>query len=140
MQMSFQLAMNRMSRKNNAKSVSTFDFSTLYTNIPHDKLTDVLSTMIDSTFNSSSRKYLSVTKSGANWVTGKRSVKQLYDAEKVKSVLEYLVINNSYFLVGNTLFRQIIGIPMGSDPAPFLANLYLSFYETQWIKSLNKSR
>ena len=64
--------------------------------------------------------------------------KQLYDAEKVKSVLEYLV-NNYYFLVGNTLFRQIIGITMGSDRAPFLANLYLSFYETQWIKSLKKS-
>ena len=35
--------------------------------------------------------------------------------------------------------KTIIAIPMGSDPAPFFANLFLSFYETQWIKSLKRS-
>lgn len=130
--------MNRMSRKDNAKSVCTFDFSTLYTKIPHDKLIYVLNNIIYSVFNNTTRQYMSVIQSGTNWVTGKRSVKQLYDADKGKNVISYL-INNSVFLVGNTLFRQIIGIPMGSDPAPFFANLFLSFYETQWIKSLKRA-
>jgi hypothetical protein len=40
--------------------------------------------------------------------------------------------------VGNSIFQQIIGIPMGSDPAPFFANLYLHSYESNWIKA-NKS-
>ena len=42
----------------------------------------------------------------------------------IKSLLEY-VIDNAFFQVGNKVFRQIIGIPMGSDPAPFIANLLL---------------
>ena len=31
------------------------------------------------------------------------------------------------------LFRQKIGIPMGTDCAPFLANLFLYSYEYEWI-------
>ena len=30
-------------------------------------------------------------------------------------------------------FRQVIGIPMGTDCAPFLANLYLYSYGHQWL-------
>ena len=33
----------------------------------------------------------------------------------------------------------MIGIPMGSDPAPFMANLFLYFYENKWVKSLKKT-
>ena len=32
--------------------------------------------------------------------------------------------------------RQCIGIPMGIDPAPFWANLYLYFYEENYISNL----
>ena len=30
---------------------------------------------------------------------------------------------------------QVIGIPMGSDPAPFLANLFLAHKEADWVKA-----
>lgn len=33
-------------------------------------------------------------------------------------------LQNCYSEVGKTIFRQIIGIPMGSDPAPSFANLF----------------
>ena len=48
------------------------------------------------------------------------------------------LIDNIYVVCGNTLFRQVIGIPMGTDCAPFLANLYS--YECEWIckKAENK--
>ena len=52
---------------------------------------------------------------------------------KLKSCLEFL-INNSFFQVGSKIFRRVIGISMGSDPAPFFANL-LFFYESRWLKS-----
>ena len=42
-----------------AISISTFDFLTLYTKIPYDKLFDVLNLLVDIVFNSCDRVYLS---------------------------------------------------------------------------------
>ena len=53
-------------------------------------------------------------------------------------LVKHLILN-TYFQVGNMLFRQCIGIPMGIDPAPFWANLYLYFYKSQYISKLIKS-
>ena len=36
------------------------------------------------------------------------------------------------------IFTQIIGIRLGSDPAPFFPNLFLYYYESRWIKDLQK--
>ena len=33
---------------------------------------------------------------------------------------------------------QVTGIPMGSDPAPFFANLFLAHKEADWVKSQRK--
>ena len=30
---------------------------------------------------------------------------------------------------------QVIVIPMGSDPAPFFANLFLAHKEAEWVKA-----
>jgi hypothetical protein len=50
-------------------------------------------------------------------------------------MIEYL-IDNVYVSVGNKVFRQCIGIPMGTDCAPLLANLYLFHYEYSFMKGL----
>jgi len=55
----------------------------------------------------------------------------------LKAAIKYL-LDNSYFTLGENIFRQIIGIPMGSDPAPFFANLFLYFYENKWMLALKK--
>ena len=36
-------------------------------------------------------------------------------------------------------FCQIIGIPMGFDPASFFANLFLYFYQIKWMNKLKKN-
>ena len=43
------------------------------------------------------------------------------------------LIDNIYVTFGDKVFRQKIGIPMGTDCAPFLANLFLYSYEYEWI-------
>ena len=35
------------------------------------------------------------------------------------------LVQNCYFMVGNSLLRQKIGMPMGIDPTPSWANLFL---------------
>ena len=48
------------------------------------------------------------------------------------------LIDNIYITVGKHIFRQIIGIPMGTDCAPFLANLYLYSLEYHFLESTAK--
>ena len=51
------------------------------------------------------------------------------------------LITNCYFTVGNVVLRQKIGIPMGIDPAPFWANLFLYTYEHDFInKTIKEDR
>ena len=49
------------------------------------------------------------------------------------------LVDNIYVLVGNKIFRQRIGIPMGTDCAPLLANLYLFKLEYKFMKNLLKT-
>ena len=47
------------------------------------------------------------------------------------------LVDNIYIQVGNKIFRQTIGIPMGTDCAPLLANL---FYEYKFMKEKQNSQ
>ena len=51
-----------------------------------------------------------------------------------KSTLKFSLkhlIPNCYFMVTNSFLRQKIDIPMGIDPAPFWANLFLYIYKNE---------
>ena len=52
--------------------------------------------------------------------------------------MEYL-IDNIYVSIGNRVYRQCVGIPMGTDCAPLLANLFLFYYEYKYMKNLIKN-
>ena len=60
---------------------------------------------------------------------------RIYTKEKVKGVLSF-VMKHAYFPINNQVFQQVIGIPMGSDPTPFIANLFLYFYENKFLDKL----
>ena len=60
------------------------------------------------------------------------------DSDLVKKSIAHL-LDNCYFTVGKDIFKQVIGIPMGTDPAPFMANLFLYYYENKFMNELTKS-
>ena len=47
-----------------------------------------------------------------------------------------MLIDNCYIAYKNCVYRQVIGIPMGTNCAPYLANIFLFMYESQYIKTL----
>ena len=61
-----------------------------------------------------------------------------FTKESLKVATKHLILS-CYFKVGNKLFRQTIGMPMGIDPSPFWANIYLCNYESKFITGLVKS-
>ena len=50
-------------------------------------------------------------------------------------MLEFLVDNN-FVIFGGKVFQQIVGIPMGTNCAPLLADIFLFSYEAEFIQSL----
>ena len=62
-----------------------------------------------------------------------RSKKIIISKDDFVQILKFC-IRNSYILYDNKIFRQIKGIPMGSNYSPNAANLYLHFYEDKFLK------
>ncbi len=126
---------NQINRKKNAKSIATYDFSTLYTTIPHNQLISRLSHVIYFIFEGGDRKCIRISENGdAFWgkmIRGKVG----FSKQSLKTAVKFL-IENCYFQVGDVTMRQAIGIPMGIDPAPFWANLFLYTYENDYIENL----
>ena len=46
-------------------------------------------------------------------------------------------MDNSYIRFGTKLYRQIIGIPMGTNCAPLVSDLFLFCYERYFLKDLS---
>ena len=117
--------------------MATFDFSTLYAKIPHEKLLEVMDELVDFCFQGGTHEQLSLAKYGAKWVSKNNRRGLRFTRGMVKDALEYLM-GNCYFTFGAKVFRQVIGVPMGSDPAPFMANLFLYYYESKWAKNFKE--
>ena len=73
------------------------DFSTLYTKIPHNKLTTVLWKLVDFCFKGGAHQYLSVNKWSARWVADPDSYSVMYDETKIKLAIRYLMSNCCIF-------------------------------------------
>ena len=118
-------------------SVKTFDFSTLYTTLPHDKLKTRLKETIHKAF--SHRNYCSkfvVFGYNSTYFSNKiQKSKTCYSEEQVISMLEFL-IDNIFVSFGGILFQQVVGIPMGTNCAPLLADLFLYSYESEFLQKL----
>ena len=61
----------------------------------------------------------------------------LWSCQKVCDALVYL-LDNIFIRFGTKLYRQTIGIPMGTNCAPLVADLFLFCYERDFMKSLSR--
>ena len=61
----------------------------------------------------------------------------LWSCQKVCEALTFL-LDNIYIRFGSKLYRQIVGIPMGTNCAPLLAYLFLFCYERDFMLSLSE--
>ena len=110
--------MNGLNKRKKAISVSNFDFSTLYTKLPHSKLLMVLNGLIHFCFDGGESEYITFNNYGARWVKNIKDNVICLNKQQIKDAVAYLLLN-CYFTVGPKIFCQIIDIPMGSVPASF---------------------
>ena len=116
-----------------AKHFDSYGFSTLYTSIPHVSLKNNLHELIDEAYKVRGAVYLAVNKKGICYWANSRGAYMNINKTELVAMIEYLV-DNVFVQVGNKVFRQCVGIPMGTDCAPLLANLYLFYDEYHFMK------
>ena len=119
-----------------ASSLSTYDFSTFYTTLPHNLIKEKLTELIEQTFNREGSLYLACNDNNAFFTSEQPKRYKLWSCQKMCDALHYL-LDNIFIRFGSKLYSQIVGIPMGANCAPLVADLFLFCYERDFMFSLS---
>lgn len=132
--------LNKINNLNNISHLSTYDFSTLYTSLPHQQIKDKLKHLIKWTFAREGKMYLT-TREGFAFFSHKIYNKNYksWTCNELCDALTYL-IDNIFVEFQDKIYRQIIGIPMGTNCAPLVADLFLYCHEKQFMDKLVKNK
>ena len=122
-----------------ANTVTTWDFSTLYTTIPHVKLKTKIKSLVKFVLEKSGKDFFCANPRKAFLSCKEYKGYSTINLAVAKYYLDFL-IDNIYVEFGNTLHKQTIGIPMGMCCAPLLANLFLMSYEYEFIEKMEKDK
>ena len=98
-------------------------FSTLYTTLPHHLIKDKLIDLINRTFIRENTQYLAYNEECAFFTSDVYNNHNLW-CQKVCDAIVYL-LDNIFIRFGTNTNRQTIGIPMGTNCAPLIADLFL---------------
>ena len=121
-----------------ATSLSTYDFSTLFTPLPHKLIKEKLLEWIERTFYKKKCKlYLACNDKKAFFTSADHyRGYNLWSCHNVCDAKSFL-LDNIHIRFGTKLYRQIVGIPMGTNYAPFVADLFLFCYERDFMKDFS---
>ena len=123
-----------------ATSLCTYDFSTLYTTLPHNLLKENLLDLIERAFKKIFKHegtlYLACNDKKAFFTSTDHSGFKFWSCQNDCDALSY-VLYNIYIRFGNKLYRQIVGIPMGTNCAPLVADLFLFCFARHFMISLS---
>ena len=124
----------------------TFDFKKMYTNIELDSLKTRMRALLGQLFaferkRSRAHRFLKVLRERkkSEWLprnTNDEDKFKVFHAEKLSRWFNYLVDNIFLQFTSDNVLRQRIGIPMGTNCAVFVANLFCFSYEYEFISQL----
>jgi hypothetical protein len=100
-------------------SIETFDFSTLYTTIPHSKLRNKLRELVQLCFikKNGQRRYTHTFARKGQILFYKNNHSdstKMFSETDIINMLEFL-IDSIFVIFGGRIFQQTIGIPMGTN-------------------------
>ena len=124
------------SRGFRASSLSTYDFSTLYTALSYNLIKKKLINLIETTFQREGTLYLACNDKIAFFTSDDQKQFKHWSCQNVCDSLIYL-LDNILSRFGTKLHSQIVGIPMGTNCAPLVADLFLFCYERDFMMSLS---
>ena len=127
MKSSGEVLSNSKCRGFHATSLSTYDFYTPYTTLPHNLIKEKLFDLIEWTFKRALKTMVRfiwpVMTEKVFFTSSDQSRYTLWSCQNVCDALSHL-LDNIYIRFGTKLYRQIVGIPMGTSCAPLVADLF----------------
>ena len=124
------------SRGFRASSLSTYDFSTLYTTLPHNLIKDKLEDFIERIFQREGPRYIACNDRNSFFTSDAVRNYNLWSCQQVCEALTFLLDN--LYIKGSKLYRQIQCIPMGPNCAPLVTDLFLFCYERGFMTFLSQ--
>ena len=136
---------------NDLTGLYTGDFSTMYTSIPHDELFDAIKHTTREAFEAAAKSLdltissvkLHWAPSGCKWVRGAKTTHQktahVVSWTALNVLVRFLVVN-TFLCADGKVRRQSTGIPMGTNCAPVLANLFLYYYESRFVSRIETEK
>ena len=115
-------------------------FSTFYTTLPHNLIKDKLIDLIERTFQREGSPYLACNDRNAFSTSEKKTKKyHAWSCQNVCDALTFL-LDNIFIQFGTKLYRQVVGIPMGTNCAHLVADLFLFCYERDFMMFLSDDK
>ena len=120
------------------------DFTNLYTTLPHDEIRASVGKLVQEVFVlRRAGMILKVTETGFQWQgtapDGGRPVDtertKFYDAARIVTDVDFILCN-IFVTLGDDIYRQQLGVPMGFSCSPMLAVLMLAQFEITFVRRL----
>ena len=98
----------------------------------HNLIKEKLINLIEWTFKREGSPYITCYERQAFLTSGDTKRYKLWSCQNVCEALIYL-LDNIYIRFGTKLYRKIVGIPMGTNCVPFVADLFLFSYARDFL-------
>ena len=110
----------------------------LYTSLSHAQLIKQLHDLLERVFTMKGKSFIATNNFRSFWTNDRTSTRYTYfSCGELYLAIDFLIAN-SYVRFGSSVFQQVIGIPMGNNSAPLLADLFLHTSKYDFMVKTNK--
>jgi hypothetical protein len=129
-----------INRQKTINSLISYDFSTLFTKLPHDIIINNMSEMIGKMFKHSKKSFMHIPVSntyGQAYYSDQEKCKSTYVTFQCIDLLDILdfIVRESYVKFAGHVYHQLKGIPMGGNASSLIADLTLSMLEFRFLSA-----
>ena len=107
--------------------------------LPHNVIKDKLIDLIERTFNREGSSYLACNDRNTFFTSENPKKHQAWSCQNICDALTFL-LDSIFIRFGTKLYRQVVGIPIGTNCAPLVADLFLFYYERDFMMSLSDDK
>ena len=117
--------------------METFDFSTLYPALPQSEIKKQFSKIFNKVFKREGKQFINVNYREAYFSSRQNNRGCSFRLTDMIEILDF-ILDNIFVRFGSKVYRQVNGVPIGSDTGAEIANLLLFSYEAAYVEKISK--